>query len=226
MEPLVTTTPTNTQPPQRNKRARPSVLPSPVQELPALGLKSFSCAVSLSLLIVHTFSLNNANFVGMWKSPVDSPSSFSYYDPSRGRDLYPSPKLSSAAKGLGQAENGSMPFSTKTMYWSSQSELCTESVAPASEKRPANGCRLFGIELHHATIDENSLVPMPLAVMEDHMPLAVMEDQPAPSLYVDSDQNSEPSYPIPSVSCEPEKSSLRSTHESQSKQIRSCTKVL
>lgn len=198
MEPLVTTTPTNTQPPQRNKRARPSVLPSPVQELPALG---------------------------MWKSPVDSPSSFSYYDPSRGRDLYPSPKLSSAAKGLGQAENGSMPFSTKTMYWSSQSELCTESVAPASEKRPANGCRLFGIELHHATIDENSLVPMPLAVMEDHMPLAVMEDQPAPSLYVDSDQNSEPSYPIPSVSCEPEKSSLRSTHESQSKQIRSCTKV-
>lgn len=153
----------------------------------------------------------------MWKSPVDSPSSFSYCDPSRGRDLYPSPKLSSAAKGLGYGENGSMPLSTKTMYWSSQSETCTESVAPASEKRPANGCRLFGIELLDCpTIDESSSVAMPSAVVED---------QPVPSLNVDSDRNSEPSNPIPSVSCEPEKSSLRSTHESQSKQIRSCTKV-
>ncbi|KAL3349973.1 hypothetical protein AABB24_022824 [Solanum stoloniferum] len=190
MEPLVAATPTNTQPPHRNKRARPSVLPSPVQELPALGL---------------------------WKSPVDSPSSFSYCDPPPGRDLYPSPKLSSAAKGLGYGENGSMPLSTKAMYWPSQSETCTESVAPASEKRPANGCRLFGIELLDCpTIDESSSVAMPSAVMED---------LPAPFLNVDSDRNSEPSNPIPSVSCEPEKSSLRSTHESQSKQIRSCTKV-
>ncbi|MCD7464591.1 hypothetical protein HAX54_053051, partial [Datura stramonium] len=190
MEPLVTAAPTNTQPPQRNKRARPAVLPSPVQELPALG---------------------------MWKSPVDSPSSFSYCDPSRGRDLYPSPKLSSAAKGLGYGENGSMPLSTRTMYWSSQSETCTESVAPPSEKRSANGYRLFGIELlDRPTIGETSSLALPNAVMED---------QPAPSVDVDSDRNSEPSNPIPSVSCEPEKSSLRSTYESQSKQIRSCTKV-
>ncbi|KAK4378731.1 hypothetical protein RND71_000593 [Anisodus tanguticus] len=189
MEPLVTAMPTNTQPPQRNKRARPPVLPSPVQELSALG---------------------------MWKSPVDSPSSFSYCDPSRGRDLYPSPKLSSAAKGLDYGENGSMPLSTKSMFWSSQSETCTESVAPASEKRLANGYRLFGIELlDRPTIDETSAA----------MPSAVMEDQPAPSLDVDSDRNSDPSNPIPSVSCEPEKSSVRSPHESQSKQIRSCTKV-
>ncbi|XP_060167553.1 auxin response factor 1 [Lycium barbarum] len=187
MEPLVTAAPTNTQPPQRNKRARPPVLPAPVQELPALG---------------------------MWKSPVDSPSSFSYCDPSRGRDLYPSPKLSSAAKGLGYGENGSMALSTKSMFWSSQSETCTESVAPASEKRLANGYRLFGIELmDRPTIDENSSVAMPSAVMED---------QPAD---VDSDRNSDPSNPIPSVSCELEKSCLRSPHESQSKQIRSCTKV-
>ncbi|XP_059313489.1 auxin response factor 1 [Lycium ferocissimum] len=187
MEPLVTAAPTNTQPPQRNKRARPPVLPAPVQELPALG---------------------------MWKSSVDSPSSFSYCDPSRGRDLYPSPKLSSAAKGLGYGENGSMGLSTKSMFWSSQSETCTESVAPASEKRPANGYRLFGIELmDRPTIDENSSVAMPSAVMED---------QPAD---VDSDRNSDPSNPIPSVSCELEKSCLRSPHESQSKQIRSCTKV-
>ncbi|KAJ8572671.1 hypothetical protein K7X08_009182 [Anisodus acutangulus] len=189
MEPLVTAMPTNTQPPQRNKRARPPVLLSPVQELSALG---------------------------MWKSPVDSPSSFSYCDPSRGRDLYPSPKLSSAAKGLGYGENGSMPLSTKSMFWSSQSETCTESVAPASEKRLANGYRLFGIELlDRPTIDETSAA----------MPSAVMEDQPAPFLDVDSDRNSDPSNPIPSVSCEPEKSSVRSPHESQSKQIRSCTKV-
>ncbi|KAK4339849.1 hypothetical protein RND71_041311 [Anisodus tanguticus] len=190
MEPLVTATPTNTQPPQRNKRARPPVLPSPVQEHPTLG---------------------------MWKSPVDSPSSFSYCDPSRERDLYPTPKLSSAAKGLGYGENGSMPLSTKSMFWSSQSETCTESVAPASEKRLANGYRLFGIELlDRPTIDETSSAAMTSAVMED---------QPAPSLDVDSDRNSDPFNPIPSVSREPEKSSVRSPHESQSKQIRSCTKV-
>ncbi|OIT29588.1 PREDICTED: auxin response factor 1 [Nicotiana attenuata] len=188
IEPLVTATPTNTQPPQRNKRARPSVLPSPVQELPALG---------------------------MWKSPGDSPSSFPYCDPSRGRDLYASPKLS-AASGLGYGENGSMPLSSKSMYWSSQSDTCTESITPASEKRPANGYRLFGIELlDRPTVDEASPVAMPSALVEN---------QPAASLDVDSG-NSEPSNPIPSVSCEPEKSSLRSPHESQSKQIRSCTKV-
>ncbi|CAN4108208.1 unnamed protein product [Withania somnifera] len=190
MEPLVTATPTNTQPSQRNKRARPSVLPAPVQEPPALG---------------------------MWKAPVDSPSSFSYCGPPRARDLYPSPKLSSAAKGLGYGENGSMPLSAKTMYWSSQSEICNESVAPASEKRPANGCRLFGIELlDRPTVDESLSVAKACAITED---------QPDPSLDVDSDQNSEPLNPIPSLSCEPEKSSLRSPHESQSKQIRSCTKV-
>lgn len=190
MEPLVTAMPTNTQPPQRNKRARPSILPSPVQERPALG---------------------------MWKSPVDSPASFSYCDPSRARDLYPSPKLSSAAKGLGYGENGSMPLSAKTMYWSSQLEICTESVAPASEKRAANGCRLFGIELlDRPTVDESSSVAKACAIVED---------KPDPSLDVDSDQNSEPLNPIPSLSCEPEKSSLRSPHEPQSKQIRSCTKV-
>ncbi|CAN4110777.1 unnamed protein product [Withania somnifera] len=187
MEPLVTATPANTQPPQRNKRARPSVLPSPVQELPASG---------------------------MWKSPADSPASFSYCDPSRARDLYPSPKLSSAAKGLRFGENGCMPIS---LFWSSQSEICTESVAPPSEKRPANGCRLFGIELlDRPTVDESSSVAKACAMVED---------QPDPSLDVDSDQNSEPLNPIPSLSCEPEKSSLRSPHESQSKQIRSCTKV-
>ncbi|XP_019153463.1 PREDICTED: auxin response factor 9-like [Ipomoea nil] len=68
IEALVTSTPQTLQPPQRNRRAHPANLPPSVSEFSALGT---------------------------WKSPVDSPQSFSYCDTSRGADLFPSPKLSS-----------------------------------------------------------------------------------------------------------------------------------
>ena len=55
------------------------------------------------------------------------------------------------------------------------------------------------------------------------------DDRSVPSLDADSDQHSEPSNvnrsDIPSVSCDAEKSCLLSLQESQSRQIRSCTKV-
>lgn len=202
LEPLVAATPSNPQPAQRNKRARPPVLPSPVPDLSALG---------------------------MWKSPVDRPSTFAYGDPPRGLDLYPSPNFSSATKGssLSYSENGSLPpVSTRPMRWSNQVETVTESFAPLAnkescEKRQSNGYRLFGIELlDHSTMEETS--PMVLSG-------AAVEDRPVPSLDTESDWCSEPSNinrsDIPSVSCEPEKSSLRSPQESQTRQIRSCTKV-
>lgn len=203
LEPLVAATPSNSQPPQRNnKRARPPVLPSPVPDLAALG---------------------------MWKSPIDRTSTFQYCDPSRGLDLYPSPNFSSATKGssLSYSENGSMPpVSTRQMHWSNQVETVTESFAPPAkkengEKRPSNGYRLFGIELlDRSTVEETS----PVVLFG-----AVGDDQPVPSVDAESDLRCEASNinrsDIPSVSCEPEKSCLRSPQESHNRQIRSCTKV-
>ncbi|KAJ4717621.1 Auxin response factor [Melia azedarach] len=205
LEPLVANSTTSTaQPAQRNKRARPPVLPSQAPDLSVLG---------------------------MWKSPVES-AAFSYCDSPHGRDLYPSPKLSSAAKGnpLGFSGTNSQPaVSSNSMYWSKRVENSTESFAPVvdkecNERRPASGntYRLFGIQLvDNSNIKEAS----PAFTMSGTMG----DDRPIPSLDADSDQHSEPSdinrSDVPSVSCDAEKSSLRSPQESQSRQIRSCTKV-
>ncbi|PSS02927.1 Auxin response factor like [Actinidia chinensis var. chinensis] len=188
LEPLVAATPPSSQPLQRNKRARPPVLPSPTPDLSAFG---------------------------MWKAPVDSPSAFSYCELQRGRDHYPSPKFSSGSHGY--SENGSMaPVSSKSMYWSNQVETRTDSFVPvvneesSGKKRgTTSGYRLFGIELlGNSTAEENS---------------------PVVTTDAESDRHSEPSNinrsDIPSGSCEPEKSCLISPQESQSRQIRSCTKV-
>ncbi|KAK0589049.1 hypothetical protein LWI29_008978 [Acer saccharum] len=201
LEPLVATTTTtpNSQPAQRNKRARPPVLPTPAPDLSVLG---------------------------MWKSPVDSPA-FSYCDSQHGRDLYPSPKFSPAMKAnsLGFGGNSSLAAVTSnSMYWPNRAENVIESFAPvvskeSSEKRQGTGntYRLFGIQLV-----DNSNIEEPAAAVT--MSATMGDDRPVPSLDADSDQHSEPSN-LPSVSCDAEKSCLRSPQESQSRQIRSCTKV-
>nr|AMO02486.1 auxin response factor [Boehmeria nivea] len=205
LEPLVATPVPNSQMTQRNKRARPSVLPSPSSDLSVLGT---------------------------WKSPLDSPSAFSYYDPQRGQEVYPSPKFNSAPKSSPLSFGGNSNLATissNTMYWSNQVDVATESFSPAiskdcGEKRQStgNGPRLFGIQL----VDNPSL--------EDTSPVVALsgtlrESQPVPSLDAESDQHSEPSNinraDHPSVSCDAEKSCLRSPQELQSRQIRSCTKV-
>ncbi|GAY58388.1 hypothetical protein CUMW_186640 [Citrus unshiu] len=205
LEPLVaTTTTTNAQPAQRNKRSRPPVLPSPAADISVLG---------------------------MWKSHVES-SAFSYCDSPQGRDLYPSPKFSTATKGnhFGLSGNKSLAaVSSNSMYWPNRAENVTESFAPvvnkeSSEKRQGNGntCRLFGIQLvDNSNVEEAS----PAFTMSG----AMGDDRAIPCLDADSDQHSEPSNinrsDVPSVSCDAEKSCLRSPQESQSRQIRSCTKV-
>ncbi|XWS18033.1 hypothetical protein CRYUN_Cryun32bG0007500 [Craigia yunnanensis] len=202
LEPIVATnTSSNSQPAQRNKRARPPVLPSPSPDLSSL--------------------------VGMWKSPVESP--FSYSDAQCGR---PSPKFSSATKPnfVGFSANGSMAaVSSNSMYFSKRVESVTESFAPVVNKESCerkqgtgNGCWLFGIQLlDNVNIEENS----PVATVSG----TGGDDRPVPSLDADSDLHSDPSNlnrsDLPSISCDPEKSCLRSPQESQSKQIRSCTKV-
>lgn len=84
-----------------------------------------------------------------------------------------------------------------------------------------NGCRLFGIQLlGNSNVDEASPISTPKMVGEDRL---------VPPVDSEFDQHSEPSNiprsDIPSVSCDADKSCLISPLESQSRQIRSCTKV-
>ncbi|XP_039026108.1 auxin response factor 1-like isoform X1 [Hibiscus syriacus] len=201
LEPLVATSnSSNSQPAQRNKRTRPPVLPSPSSDLSSLA--------------------------GIWKSPGESP--FSYCDAQRG---HPSPKLTSSAKpnSVGFSGNSSLAaVSSSSMYWPNRVENVTESIAPVVNKESSerkqgtgNGCRLFGIQLlDNVNTEEISTVATVSGTLGD--------DQTVHSLVANSDQQSDPTNPnrsdLHSISCEPEKC-LRSPQESQSKQIRSCTKV-
>lgn len=113
------------------------------------------------------------------------------------------------------------------MYWSNRVEAVTESFSPvvnkeSGEKRQGsgNGCRLFGIQLlDNCTVEDTSpVITMSRTVGDEH---------PVPYLDAESDQQSEPNRSdVPSVSCDAEKSCLRSPQESQSRQTRSCTKVV
>ncbi|KAI3695091.1 hypothetical protein L1987_78079 [Smallanthus sonchifolius] len=177
LEPLVASSPnpSNPQPPQRSKRARPPVLPSSVPDHSAQR---------------------------MWKPPVECPSDFQYRDPQRAHDMYPSNLGSLSIKGI---------------HWSNLRESVTESFEALADKenggkRRANGYRLFGIELlEHSTVDETSPVAMSRVLAEQ---------RPIFPLDTESDWRSD----IPSASCDPEKSSMRS-QELHTRQIRSCTKV-
>jgi len=167
---------------------------------------------------------------GMRKSPVES-TSFSYCDPQHARGLYPSPKFNpSATNFLGFSGNSFVgPPSNKSIHWSNRIENSLESMSAifpkeAGEKRQGtgNGCRLFGIQLRENSNAEESLQTVTLSGR-------LGDDRFVPSLDAESDQHSEPSnangYDIPSVICDAEKSCL-SPQESQSRQIRSCTKVV
>ncbi|PQQ07360.1 auxin response factor 1 [Prunus yedoensis var. nudiflora] len=194
LEPLVATTPLNSQPALRNKRARPPVLPSPSPDLSALA--------------------------------------FSYSDPQRGRDIYPSPKYNSASKANSlcfTGNNSLAAVSGNSMFWSNRVDGVTESFSPVTNKDSGerrqgtgNGCRLFGIQLlENSNVEESSPVVIGSGKLGDIRPIS--------SFDAESDQHSEPSNvnrsDLPSGSCDAEKSCLRSPQESQSRQIRSCTKV-
>lgn len=154
---------------------------------------------------------------GMWKSPVES-TSFSYCDPQHGRGLYPSPKFNPSATILGFSGNGFVgPPSNKSIYWSNRVQNFLESMSDTvpketGEKRQdtGNGCRLFGIQLLENSNAEECLQTVTLSGR-------LGDDRFVPSLDAESDQ--------PSVSCDAEKSCL-SPQELQSRQIRSCTKVV
>ncbi|XP_073065898.1 auxin response factor 1-like isoform X3 [Primulina eburnea] len=97
-----------------------------------------------------------------------------------------------------------------------------ESFAPVSEKKHANGYRLFGIELlDHSTFGDSSPARIgAAAVANTHAPLDTELKQ---------NSEAEPSScnltDLPLVTSEPDRSGLRSSLEPHNKQIRSCTKV-
>ncbi|CAN8244900.1 unnamed protein product [Cochlearia groenlandica] len=222
LEPLVAnSTPSSHPPPQRNKRPRPPGLPSPIAGPSTPGIMcSFSllnCS-SMCLLRLFILMLSSVTADGKWKSPADTPSPVPLF----------SPPAKTAAFGYG----GNKPFggvSLGSAFWPNHADSASESFASAfnnesTEKKQSNGnvCRLFGFELvENVNVDECFSAASASG--------GVGVDQPVPSNEFDSGQQSEPlninHFNIPAGSGDPEKSSLRSPQESQSRRIRSCTKV-
>ncbi|KAJ0960813.1 hypothetical protein J5N97_001314 [Dioscorea zingiberensis] len=212
LEPLVASTPPTSHPVSRNKRARPPVSTSITPNLPQM--------------------------IGPWKSPAEATQTFSFSGMHNlGRDMYhpssPTSLFSSAPTAGSIAFSGNTTPSTITgnpVYWPIRTEAQDESFSASVSKEHNerkqdtgnNGYRLFGIQLvESCTVEETSPVATVSACVE--------EDQPAASQDLDSDQHSLPSNlnrsEAPAVSSEHEKSCLRSPQETQSRQLRSCTKV-
>lgn len=213
--------------PSQPQETRDHGLPFYLRQFQILLKVAWSFVISLYMLSMLLFYIISFSVSGVWKSPVDSPP-FSYRDPQHGRDLYASPKFNSTATSF-FCFGGNNSASNKSTYWSTRMENSTETFSPialkeSGEKRQGtgNGCRLFGIQLLENSNAEESLPTVTLSGR-------LGDDQSIPSLDAESDQHSEPSNvnrsDIPSVSCDAEKSCLRSPQESQSRQIRSCTKV-
>ncbi|KAB5574497.1 hypothetical protein DKX38_001691 [Salix brachista] len=167
LEPLVATTPLNSQPVQRNKRPRPSVLPSPTTDITSLG---------------------------KWKSVAES-SALSYGDSQHGRDLYPSIGSSTIAKANSLGFHGNSQVASvshNSMYWHNRVESVTDSFASVvnkdyRERRQGTGIgyRLFGIQLvDNSNTEETS----PINAMSGTM----VNNHPVLSLEAESDQHSEP----------------------------------
>ncbi|MQL96966.1 hypothetical protein Taro_029645 [Colocasia esculenta] len=209
LEPLVAVTSPTAQPAARNKRARPPVLPSTTQDL--------------------------SSVFGLWKSLAEGSQTFTYTGLQRGREPFTppvaallSPTTVPASRGF-TGSNASPSIPSNSMYWPIRAEAQTDSFSNSVTKEPCgrrqetgSGCRLFGIQL------------MESSAIEETSPVTTIcegggEDQPLTSCEADSDRQSQPSNvngsDVPAVSSEPEKSCLRSSHETQSRQIRSCTKV-
>ena len=87
-------------------------------------------------------------------------------------------------------------------------------VLPGRKQEPTTvGCRLFGIEISSAVEATSPAVAVS----------GVCQEQPTASVDVESDQLSQPSQVNKSDA--PAASSDRSPYETQSRQVRSCTKV-
>ncbi|XP_074573222.1 auxin response factor 7-like [Curcuma longa] len=210
LEPLVAPTPPSSQPIQRTKRARPPSSP------------------------VISPDLSSAS--GAWKSPSHTTQMFSFSASQRVPELYTPSKplsvLSSASNtcSIGFATKYSpLPVADNQMGWPVTSETPKEALSASVNKESCDkkhetskGCRLFGIQLIEGCrrIEETPSIPTIRGIEVD---------QPVKSLEVDSEQQSQPSNvdrsDTAAVTSEAEKSCIRSSGETQNRQLRSCTKV-
>ncbi|BAF09051.1 auxin response factor 7 [Oryza sativa Japonica Group] len=199
LEPLaVSNSQPSPQPPARNKRARPPASNSIAPELPPV--------------------------FGLWKSSAESTQGFSFSGLQRTQELYPSspnPIFSTSLNVGFSTKNEPSALSNKHFYWPmretrANSYSASISKVPSEKKQEPSsaGCRLFGIEISSA-VEATS----PLAAVS-----GVGQDQPAASVDAESDQLSQPSHANKSDA--PAASSEPSPHETQSRQVRSCTKVI
>ncbi|CAN6232073.1 unnamed protein product [Urochloa humidicola] len=196
LEPLDATSTQPPQPPLRNKRARPPASPSIAPELPSA--------------------------FGFWKSTAEPSHAFSFSGLQRTQELYHSNPNSIFSSPLNVGFNSKNERSTPTnnhLYWPIR-DARTESYSASINKPPPErkqesataGCRLFGIEIGNAV--------SPVVTVA-----SVGQDQPpAVSVDVESDQLSQPSHANKTDA--PAASSERSPHETESRQVRSCTKVI
>uniref|UniRef100_A0A1D1Y1S3 Auxin response factor n=1 Tax=Anthurium amnicola TaxID=1678845 RepID=A0A1D1Y1S3_9ARAE len=209
VEPLVAVTPPTAQPVTRNKRARSSVFPSATPD--------------------------HSQVFGSWKSPADGSQTLSHAGLHQGLDWSASPTASFLSP---KSVPGSLDFSgnsaaianaSSSIYWPMKNEAkmdsflnCVKRETCERKQEAGNGCRLFGIQLVENSTVEETLPSVTVSA-------GFGDAQPPGFLDADSDRQSQPSNAlksdVPAMSSEPEKSCLRSPHEPQSRQSRSCTKV-
>lgn len=159
---------------------------------------------------------------GLWKPPSEAAQTLSFSEPQRAREIFPSIPASifSASSHVEFNSKNEPSILSNQFYWSmrdSKTDSFSASTNKARVERKQEpttvGCRLFGIEISSA--------------VEEALPAATVSgvgyDQTALSVDVDSDQISQPSNGNKSDA--PGTSSERSPLESQSRQVRSCTKV-
>uniref|UniRef100_M8CTG9 Auxin response factor n=1 Tax=Aegilops tauschii TaxID=37682 RepID=M8CTG9_AEGTA len=184
--------------------------PQPPQ--PPLRNKRPRLPASPSVSIILEFYISKlVLFVsGLWKSPAEPSQTLSFSEPQQARGLFTNSRFSSSSNVAFNQFYWPARESREDSYAGSTNKVTVErKLEPA-----AGGCRLFGIEIRSA-VDETQPV---LTVSGDGY------DQTAASVDVDSGELSQPSN-INNSGAQAA-SSERALLETQSRQVRSCTKVI
>ncbi|RLM65364.1 hypothetical protein C2845_PM16G08430 [Panicum miliaceum] len=147
----------------------------------------------------------------------------SFSEPQRARQLFPSIPTStfSSSSNVNFNSKNEPSMLSSQFYWSARytrADSCAAStntiIVEKKQEQNSGGCRLFGIDICSA---EEEVLPVVTAS-------ALGYDQTAASIELNSDKLSQPSDVNNSDA--PGASSERSPPESQSRQVRSCTKVI
>lgn len=172
--------------------------------------------------------LYDYSYLGSWKSPSQTTQMFSFSTSPRVSELHsPSKPISLFASvsnpnsvGLLETKNSPSTVTNGRLCWPVRPETQSDALSASGNKElcdtkheTSKGCRIFGIQLIEGCgIEETSPVPT--------------VNQPVTYLEVDSERQSLQSADrsdTPAVTSEPDMSCSR---ETQTRQLRSCTKVM